>query len=180
MDSQTPEFDLDALVVKLRAAAAGPDPRAGVKALIEQAVSDPERFRAATPDFAEDEIILFEDDSVSIWLCRFQPGQAVPPHDHRMSAIIGLYDGIESNVFFENDPDSLIRESGEVRLAAGDVLQIGPSAIHAVRCVSDTPCQGIYVYLGRLTTVPRSLFDLKNARPLKFTDTNYARLTAAV
>lgn len=49
-----------------------------------------------------------------------------------------------------NDPNGGIRKSSEVELSAGQVLAIGPSAIHAVGCASVEPCCGIHVYLGAL------------------------------
>jgi predicted metal-dependent enzyme (double-stranded beta helix superfamily) len=93
-----------------------------------------------------------------------------------MFATIGVYRGAERNDFFENNPNGGIRKSSEVKLSAGQVLAIGPSAIHAVGCASIEPCCGIHVYLGALTTVDRSLFDTTDNAVLKFTDENYQRL----
>lgn len=153
-------FDLDTLVKELRAAATQPRPHNAVKALLEQAVADPNAMADAMSDFADNDVILFEDETVSIWHCRFMPGQTVPAHDHQMLATIGVYYGAERNHFFEADPETGgIRRSSEVVLSAGNVLQIGPSAIHAVGCAGDEPCKGIHVYLGALTQIDRSLFE---------------------
>lgn len=170
------KFDLNDLVTRLRLAAKGDDPRAAIKMILEDAVKDPQHVQDGIPTFEDNDTILFEDDTVSIWHCRFMPGYSVPAHDHQMSATIGVYQGAERNDFFENDPNGGIRKSSEVELSAGQVLAIGPSAIHAVGCASDEPCCGIHVYLGALTAVDRSLFDTTGNEVLKFTDENYRRL----
>lgn len=173
-------FNLDDLVTRLRQAATDAAAHSKIKAILEEAVADPANVQAGMPEFEENDVILHEDETVSIWHCRFMPGHQVPAHDHRMPATIGVYRGAERNIFFENDPDGTIRESNSVRLAAGQVLQIGPSAIHAVACDSQEPCCGIHVYLGALTEVDRSLFDVEGGEVLSFTDANYERLTRAI
>ena len=50
--------------------------------------------------------------------------------------------------------------SSVVEVTPGEVLSIGPSAIHSVACTGTEPSCGIHVYLGPLTRVERSLFDL--------------------
>lgn len=59
------------------------------------------------------------------------------------------------------------------------MLQIGPNAIHAVGCASETPTCGIHVYLGELTQVERSLFDVAAGAEMTFDDDNYQRLKSA-
>ncbi len=86
-----------------------------------------------------------------------------------MFATIGVYQGAERNDFFEADPETGgIRKSSKVVLSAGHVLQIEPSAIHAVGCASDEPCKGIHVYLGALTQIDRSLFDTDKGGKMPF------------
>ena len=169
-------FDLEHLLEKLKSAAVKPDAAKSVRSILEQAVSEPAQVISGMPEFDENDVILFEDDTISIWYTRFMPGITVPAHDHQMSATIGVYHGSERNNFFENDPAGGIRKSGKVDLSAGDVLSIGPSAIHTVTCISEEPCCGIHVYLGNLTKVERSLFDVDEGITLPFTDENYYRL----
>ncbi len=176
MSDQQSAFDLDVLVEQLRAAAVGATPRAQIKAMMQDVMSDPQRVADGIAEFVDNDVILFEDDTISIWHCRFMPGHTVPAHDHQMSATIGVYQGAERNDFFERAPDGGLRKSSEVAVRAGDVLQIGPSAIHAVGCASSEPSCGLHVYLGRLTTVERSLFDTQKGEVLAFTDENYHRL----
>ena len=182
--NHTEKFDLDDLLARLKKAAIAPDAPKAVRTILEETVSNPEAVAIGMPTFVGNEAILFEDETISIWFCRFMPGISVPPHDHQMSATIGIYCGAERNDFYENDPSKDtqgdtkggIRKSGKAELPPGEVLSIGPSAIHSVTCISDEPCSGIHVYLGKLTTVDRSLFNTETNETLKFTDENYLNL----
>ena len=120
-------------------------------------------------------MILFEDEKISIWHCRFQPDLHVPPHDHQTPAIIGLYEGTERNSFYEVESDQLVLK-GSKDSKPGDVLTIGPEGIHSVEAVGDVPCVGIHVYLSSLTTIERSLFDWSSGAALPFTDENYDKM----
>lgn len=179
MPDQTTPFDLDQLVARLRTAATRNTAQADIKGILEEAVLDPTRVVAGMPEFENNDVILFEDDTISIWHCRFMPGHTAPAHDHQMTATIGVYHGAERNDFYEADPSGGIRKSNEIKLNAGEVLQICPDAIHAVGCANDEPCCGIHVYLGNLTEVDRSLFDTTRGETMSFTDENYHRLTQA-
>ena len=105
------EFDLDSLVTELREAAAGEQPAREVREIMKRALRDPAAVGAAMPNFENDDEILFEDDSVSIWFVRFLPGIHVPPHDHQTTAFIGVYDGAEINHFYLREPGRLPRDS---------------------------------------------------------------------
>lgn len=170
-------FDLDVLVEALKAASRGVDPKKDVKAIMDRIFKYPEAIRAHIPDREEDEINLFEDDAISIWVCRFMPGTPVPAHDHQMPAMIGLYAGVERNRFFKVDDEDKITETGYVDIKPGDVLNISPTAIHAVECIGDEPSCGIHVYFGPLQSIDRSLFDQHSDTRLKFTEDTFNRLT---
>ncbi|WP_299351337.1 hypothetical protein [uncultured Shimia sp.] len=171
-------MSVDTIVAQLRAAAAGKTPIKDVRTIVETLVADPERAANTFGDPGED-VILFEDETVSIWYCHFHPGMSVPAHDHQVSGTIGVFRGRERNDFFEADPSGGLRKSSDVFLGPGDTLSFGPSAIHSVSCVSETPCNGLHVYLGPLTTVERTLFDIDKGAEMPFDDENYDRLMAS-
>lgn len=170
------QFDINHLVESIKTAALKVDAKSLIKTILENAVSDPEMISKGIPNFAKDEVILFEDDCVSIWHCRFMPGQTVPPHDHQMTASIGVYKGSEKNDFYVLDDASKLKKDKELTLSPGDTLQIEPDTIHAVACASDEPCCGIHVYQGNLTEVDRNLFNPETHAVMKFTDDNYHNL----
>jgi len=172
------EFSVESFVQDARTIAAGQDATKNLRVFMDQVFKDIQPIDAAFRDSPSGDIILFEDDTVSIWRTSFDPGVSVPAHDHQLSAVIGVYQGSERNDFFEADPSGGLRRSTDVALSAGDVLSIGPSAIHGVTCISDDPCLGLHVYLGNLTAVERTLFDIDNKRVLPFDDANYQKLMA--
>ncbi len=171
-------FDLEALVAELKSASRSGNAATEMRSIMDQAFSDPENVARHIPEFAEDDTVIYEDDHLSIWHCRFQPGDPVPPHDHQVSAIIGIYAGVERNAFYKSN-DGGIEHSSDVMLGPGEVLSIGPSAIHSVECASEEPSCGIHVYGGPLTRIERNLFDLEAGERMAFTDEAYERLKGA-
>ena len=172
-------FNVENFVQDMRDIASGENAPKTLRAYIDRVMEDPEAVRKAFPAEIVGDKILFEDDTVSVWRTCFEPGVSVPAHDHQISAVICVYQGAERNDFFEADPQGGLRRSGEVVLKPGSVLSIGPSAIHGVTCISDEPALGLHVYLGNLTEVERTLFDIDNGTSMKFDDANYEKLTAA-
>lgn len=172
-------FNLDSLIEDLREAALQTDARARVKSILKDTVEAPQWVSETIPTFEEDDVILFEDDTVSIWHCRFVAGQSVPPHDHQMVPTIAVYQGAERNAMWVRNDAGGIDKKTEIVVKAGDVLQVGPTAIHSVARDGDTDSCAIHVYLGKLTTVDRSLFDVKTGEEMRFNDDNYYRLTGA-
>lgn len=170
-------FDINHLVKELKLASRSDDPTSEVKAIMDRIFSDPNEIRANIPNYEEDEINLYEDEAISIWVCRFMPGAPIPAHDHQMPAMIGLYAGVERNRFYQISTDDVITESGHVDLKPGEILNISPTAIHAVECISDEPSCGIHVYFGPLQTIDRSLFDEHAGTRLKFTEDTFHRLS---
>ena len=168
-------FDLDAFVLRLREAAREADAAKRVRALMTDAFRDVDSIRAAMDGFSGEQEILFEDDTVSIWYCGFDPHKHVPPHDHQTTATIGVYDGVETNHFYVSGENGLEHKTTR-QVGAGEVIAIGPDAIHSVETAGDRVSCAIHVYLAPLSTIERSLFDWDSGAALPFNDDNYARL----
>ena len=101
--------------------------------------------------------IVFEDESLTVLVVHSAPDVRQPPHDHLISAVIGVYEGIEEPRYFRRNGGSLVR-SGGADIGPGDVLTLGPAAIHAISATGSW-CRAVHVYLGALDSVDRSLFD---------------------
>lgn len=172
-------FEIETFVSDMRAIAAGADGPKTLRAYFDDLMQNPDAVAAAFPPELTGDQILFEDETVSVWRTSFEPGMTVPAHDHQMSAVLCVYQGQERNDFYEANPNGGLRRSGQVHLGPGDVLSIGPSAIHEVTCTSDEPALGLHVYLGQLTTVERTLFDVENGVAMRFDDANYEKLISA-
>jgi len=166
------DFVLDDFIQQLRAAAIADEPVKRVRDLMTEAFRDPEAIRAAMPAFDNDDEILFEDDSVSIWFVRFVPGLHVPPHDHQTTATIGVYEGAEDNHFYLRESGRLVHKTSK-RVEPGDVIALKPDGIHSVEAAHGTQSCGLHVYLAKLSTIERSLFDWESGEARPFTDENY-------
>ena len=169
------QFNLDNFVQEARAAALTDDPVKQVRQLMTDAFRDPESIRAAMPEFDNDDEVLFEDDSVSIWFVRFVPGLHVPPHDHQTTATIGVYEGYEDNHFYLCESNRLVNKTSK-RVGPGDVIALKPEGIHSVEAADGAQSCGIHVYLAKLTTIERSLFDWDSGEVCPFIDENYERM----
>ena len=168
-------FTYDDFVRDARTAARDPEPTKAVRRLLEATLEDPSAIAEAIPDQADDEIMLFEDETVSIWSCRFQPHVVMPPHEHKMTAHIGVFRGGEKNILFRREPDAL-RHVKTTVVQPGDVFSIGPDGIHAVTAEGDLASHALHVYLGPLMQVERALFDWHTGAAVAFTMENFHRM----
>jgi len=169
------DFELNAFVQQLRTAAVEDEPVKRVRELMTDAFRDPASIATAMPEFDQDDEILFEDDTVSIWFVRFAPGLHVPPHDHQTTATIGVYEGAEDNHFYLCEAGRLVHKSSR-RVAPGEVIALKPEGIHSVEAADNLQCCGIHVYLAKLTTIERSLFDWDSGVAIPYTDENYEKM----
>ena len=169
------DFNLDAFITELRAAAVSEEPIQAVRGLMNEAFKNPQAIKAAMPHYDSDDEVLYEDDTVSIWFVRFVPGLHVPPHDHQTTATIGVYEGAEDNHFYLHENGGLVHKSTR-RVMPGDVIALKPDGIHSVEAAEGKQSCGIHVYLDKLTTIERSLFDWDSGEAMPFNDDNYDRL----
>ena len=168
-------FCHDSFVEAVRAAASGPDATQALRVLLKEVLADPEAVAAAVPAQAEDEVLLFEDDTVSIWNCRFHPDVVMPPHEHKMNAHIGVFRGAEKNILFRREEGTL-RHTATKTVCPGEVFTIGPEGVHAVTGGGGLPSQALHVYQGPLTQVKRGLFDWDTGAEVDFTMENFDRM----
>lgn len=149
------------------AAVAGDDPRATLRRLMEDLVAEPETLAAQleplgpvdrTPSGLElgAEATLYEDEKLTVSLLDTYPGVLQPPHDHRMTAIIGVFEGEEDQRLFVRGEGGIRPTAGRT-LGSGEVMTLGSQAIHAISAPSGT-ARAVHVYLGSINTVKRSLF----------------------
>ena len=151
-------FEVDRFVQDCRAALKDADRRA-LKEVVEKAVSEPESILGALgePKRASLETIHRADDLTVLNLV-WGPGMTLPPHDHRMLAVIGLYGGREDNTFYRRTEDGLAEQGGK-ELHTRDTVILGESVIHAVTNPLDQLTGAIHVYAGDFFGTPRSEWD---------------------
>ena len=169
------KFKLDHYIQELRDAATKPDALKQVRRVMKVAFTNPEAVKLAMAEYSGEAEILFEDETVSIWYCGFDPNIHVPPHDHQMIATIGVYEGLENNHFYHVRDGELQPKSTHC-LRPGDVISFGPDTIHSVETADDHSSHGLHTYLGPLTKKSRSLFDWDTGARRPFTDADYDRM----
>lgn len=168
-ESEPPmSFSFDAFVDAARNAASEPGANLAVRDVLRQWTADPDAILRATPDDGEDEVLLFEDETVSVWRCLFRPHVVMPPHEHRLDVHIATYAGAEKNILFERRDGKLQFHSTNI-VEPGDILSLNEDCIHAVTAEGDRPSQALHVYMGPLMQLDRGLFDWDSGERIEFT-----------
>ena len=142
-------FEKEQFVADIRTAMAEGDAQSAVYEVIERAITHPASIikELGAPGKGRSEQ-LFHDESLTITNVIWGSEMWVPPHDHTMWAVIGVYQGQEDNTFRREDGDQLTRHGG-AELKTGDVRKLGANAIHSVKNPSSTQlCGAIHVYGG--------------------------------
>ena len=163
---------LEEFVDRARDAAASPDPARAVRAVLEEALTDRDAYAAIIAAQEEDEDHLFEDETVSIWTCRFPPSELTAPHEHKLPVQIAVVGGVEKNILYQRRYGELF-EAAEKDVHAGDMLSLGPEAVHAVTAGTGEPSLALHVYLGPLMQIERSLFNWRTGQAIPFTMENF-------
>jgi predicted metal-dependent enzyme (double-stranded beta helix superfamily) len=158
----TPMFDLDQFIADLRAALAERS-RQALKEVVARAVSDPTSLlrQIGEPDKAAVQVLHHAPD-LTVLNVIWAPKQVTLPHDHRMSAVIGMYGGREDNTFWRrvsNPTKFQIEPASGQALGAGDVTILGRDVIHSVVNPLAKISGAIHVYDGEFLTVQRSMWD---------------------
>lgn len=168
-------FNYTDFVTKMRTAASSQTPTKSVREGLTSTLASAELQNSGLPVQEEDEILLFEDNTVSIWSCRFDPEFVMPPHEHKMEVHIGVVSGQEKNIMFRRE-DRALKHVKSVIVNSGDILSIGADALHAVTASGDTHSHALHVYLGPLTKVKRDLFDWTTGAAVDFTMKNFENM----
>ncbi|MEW7008752.1 hypothetical protein [Lentilitoribacter sp. EG35] len=165
-------FSYSGFVEKMRVAASSQTPTISVREELVSTLASEELQKSGLPEQHEDEILLFEDDTVSIWSCRFNPEFVMPPHEHKMEVHIGVVSGQEKNIMFEQN-DGVLKHVKTAIVDSGEILSIDADALHAVTAIGDTHSHALHVYLGPLTKVKRDLYDWTTGSAVDFTMENF-------
>ena len=165
-------FSYEQFVEDARAAAVTSHPTKAVRALLERTLNNTQLRNQGLPDQTDDEIHLFEDETVSVWSCRFQPAFVMPPHEHKMDVHIGVVSGTEKNIMYRREDGALVHKATKI-VQSGEVLSIGADGIHAVTADGDQPSHALHIYLGPLMATKRDLFDWQTGAAIPFTMENF-------
>lgn len=155
-------FDLDQFVSDLRSTL-GERSRKATAEVVGRAVSDPNGIlhRLGEPEKGAVQV-LYSAPDLTVLNVVWSPNQVTLPHEHRMSAVIGMYGGREDNVFWRRVPNPAkfqIEIASGQALGVGDVAILGKDVIHSVINPLGRVSGAIHVYDGDFLKMQRSMWD---------------------
>jgi len=155
-------FDLDRFIAELRSAL-GERSRQALREVVARAVSNPAALLRRIGQTEKPAVqVLHEGPDLTVLNVVWAPKYMTLPHDHRMSAVIGMYGGREDNMFWRRVPDAArfqIEGAGAKALGAGDTVILGRDIIHTVVNPLERLSGAIHVYDGPFMTAPRSMWN---------------------
>jgi predicted metal-dependent enzyme (double-stranded beta helix superfamily) len=171
-------FNLQQFIETCRKALTEKEPSQRIKALVEEAIANPDEIRDAflnAEGMERQGPISFacRDADLTIADVTTPPGLRSPAHNHNMWAVIGVYEGQEHNRFYRYQNGDL-HEHGERLLEQGELVGLEPETIHAIFNPIPTPSSAIHVYGGDL--VERQNRSMWNPHSLKEEPYDISRL----
>ncbi|MDU8929409.1 hypothetical protein RXV86_18605 [Alisedimentitalea sp. MJ-SS2] len=166
---------LDTLVENARKAATSDQPTPAIRQVLRDSLADRDTVADAIAATEEDEVLLFEDDTCSIWSCRYDANVVFAPHEHCVPVHIAVYRGAEVQVLYHRDSNRL-RHAANKTVPAGEIISLGADAVHAITAEGPGHSHAIHIYQGPLTRIERSLFDWTSGREIAFTIENFHAL----
>lgn len=152
-------FDRERFVEDCIAASRESDSQAAVREVLSRAVGDPAGVSSALGEITTAGLdVLLRSPSLTIFAAHWAPRMALPAHDHRMWALIGLYTGREDNIFWRTNGQDLQAVAASV-LFPGDVATLAADAVHSVTNPLLRFTGGIHIYGGDFFATPRSQWD---------------------
>ncbi|HEV8390437.1 MAG TPA: hypothetical protein VGQ35_11375 [Dongiaceae bacterium] len=107
----------------------------------------------------DDEMLLVSSPALTVYHITLSPRIHYPPHEHRMPAMIGLYQGLETSFSYRRDGKALVQVARHDH-AAPCVAALPDDVIHSVVNMGSARSAAIHVYFGDLTAAERSIWGL--------------------
>lgn len=153
--------DHEAVSGSMRELIAAPDFAASVPAFDEVDPS-PQGFRLGG------EHVVHQSDELTVMVL-----DTLPDMLHRLTTVIGVFQGWEHQRFFARTVDGVAPASTR-SLVAGDVIMLGEQALHAISSpAGQAAARAIHVYFGDIFGIDRSLFHPETLQPHPCTSDRY-------
>ena len=156
-------FDKDQFIADCRAALAGDRASRNVRDVVARAVADPaEVVKVLGEPKAGGIVPIHRSQELTIINVLWPANMVIMPHDHRMWAVIGVYDGREDNMLWRKlpaDANGRIEAAGAIALSTNDAQVFGPDVIHSVVNPIERITGAIHVYGGDFFDTERSEWD---------------------
>lgn len=179
---------MDALLNDLRASLDADDPRQAAERVLRRALENPAAalLSLGEPNQSGYEP-MYRTAELTVVNAGWRPGLSLPPHDHGMWSVTGIYTGVEANTLWVEAEDGLAT-AGERLLKAGQVLSLGPADIHSVSNPGGRHTGALQVYGGDILAAGFRRWDASGRHPeitsgeaerLRFKRDNRARRAAS-
>ena len=153
-------FDIEQFVEDCRNAVKDDPTHKAVSEIVTRAMEDPGAVMDAFGEPTEPGITpIWQSEDLTILNLAWKPTMILPPHNHEMWAVIGIYGGREDNIFWrrvKDDPEGRIEAAGARSLRTGDVCPMGADIIHSVTNPIPKLTAAIHVYGGDFFEAERS------------------------
>lgn len=152
-------FDVDQFVADCVQARAEGESIAAIKEVLDRALTRSLDIAAALPASQAEFQPIYTSAELSIFKFVWGPAMYVPPHNHLMWAVNGIYTGEEDNVFFRRSAEG-ISQSGARRVGTTESAALGADVIHSVSNPNSRASTGsIHIYGGDYLKKKRSIWD---------------------
>lgn len=167
--------DIEKFVRDCRTAMDFPDHAERIEALLRGLIADPAALKAALPEIDTEDYLLHQCERLSIYHIRFLPGVGYPAHNHGMTVVSGVYEGVETNRFYEEDEGGGLRflHEEEFRHPSTFIMRGG---VHAAMNRGDIPSLGFHIHLGDFYGAPHYLWDEKTGEKFPYSDRKFVAL----
>jgi predicted metal-dependent enzyme (double-stranded beta helix superfamily) len=154
-------FDRERFVEDCQACLGTGDPQAAVRETLARALADPRDVLGALGEPKEAGFdVLLRSDRLTIFAAKWAPRMSIPPHNHRMWALIGIYAGREDNIFWKRSTHAPggrgLAAGGARALFEGDIAELPVDAIHSVTNPLSRFAGGLHLYGGDFFATERS------------------------
>ncbi|HEV7477718.1 MAG TPA: autotransporter [Burkholderiales bacterium] len=149
---------IEGFLAAARQALAGASPQQAMRSLLDATVEALHARTSRWIEHDEDEMLLASSAQLTVYHIALSPRIHYPPHDHRVPAMIALYQGAETSFSYRRKGRALVQSKRHDH-AAPCVASLPADAIHSVVNLGDVRSAAIHVYFGDLTAVERSIWD---------------------
>ena len=156
--SATVEPSVQGFLAAARHALTAASPQQAMRALLDAMVAALHTRAGRWIEHDGDEMLLCAAPELTVYHIALSPRIHYPPHDHRVPAMIALYQGAETSFSYRRNGGALLREQRHDH-AAPCVAALPADAIHSVVNLGDVRSAAIHVYFGDLTALERSVWD---------------------
>jgi predicted metal-dependent enzyme (double-stranded beta helix superfamily) len=163
---------LHAVTHDIISAAEGPNPLERLKTVLRDVTNRFHALGVLVHEEDDDEVLLHASQNLTIYHITLSPGLQYPPHDHLMDALIGIYQGGETNFVYPVANGKL--EAPERRdCTAPALVHLPPHTVHSVANTGSARSGALHVYLGDLTQTHRHLWSLPGNQAEPFDNDRY-------